>query len=121
MKKNKQLKISAFIFLILIILLPLATAFSKKEEKSEMENRTLATFPKFSSEKILDKSFMNGFETYISDHFIGRINWIELKVDLELALGKKEINGIYITDDMLIEKLDTPNYEELDKSMISVR
>ncbi|MGN1411169.1 MAG: DHHW family protein [Oscillospiraceae bacterium] len=120
MKKSKQLKISAFIFLIMIVILPLATAFSKKEEKSEMENRTLAQFPKFSIEKVLDKSFMNGFDTYISDHFIGRINWIELKVDLELTMGKKEINGIYVTDDMLIEKLDTPNYEELNKSIEAI-
>lgn len=120
MKKNKQLKISAFIFIILIVILPLATAFSKKEEKSEMENRSLAKFPKFSISNVLNKSFMNGFEEYISDHFIGRINWIELKVDLELLSGKQEINGIYITDDMLIEKLDTPNYEELDKSVNAI-
>lgn len=120
MKKNKQLKISAIIFLSLILILPLATAFSKKEEKSEMENRTLAIFPKFSIEKVLDKSFMNGFETYISDHFINRIDWIELKVNLELAMGKNEINGIYITDDMLIEKLEEPNYEELDISIEAI-
>ncbi len=107
-------------FIVIIVLLPLITAFSKKEEISEMENRTLAKFPKFSISSVMDKSFMDGFEDYLSDHFIGRLNWIELKADLELAMGKQEINGIYVTDDMLIEKLETPNYDELDKSIDAV-
>lgn len=116
----KQLKISALIFIILLIVLPIATAFSKKETKSDMENRTLATFPKFSIQSVRDKSFMNGFESYISDHFIGRIKWIELKVDTELLIGKKEINNIYITDNMLIEKLQEPNYPEINKSVDAI-
>ncbi|MBS6445633.1 MAG: hypothetical protein KH373_07505 [Ruminococcus sp.] len=116
----KQLKISALIFIILLIVLPIATAFSKKETKSNMENRTLATFPKFSIQSVRDKSFMNGFESYISDHFIGRIKWIELKVDTELLIGKKEINNIYITDNMLLEKLQEPNYPEINKSVDAI-
>lgn len=116
----KQLKISALIFIILLIVLPIATAFSKKETKSDMENRTLATFPKFSIQSVRDKSFMNGFESYISDHFIGRIKWIELKVDTELLIGKKEINNIYITDNMLLEKLQEPNYPEINKSVDAI-
>lgn len=117
----KQLKISAIIFLIVIIVLPIVTAFSKKETKSEMENRNLATFPKFSLSTILDKSFMNGFDSYISDHFIGRINWIELKIDMELALGKTEINNVYVTDyDMLIEHLQEPNYQQINLAVDSI-
>lgn len=116
----KQYKISAIIFLIILVALPLATIFSKKEVKSEMENRTLATFPKLSLKTIKDKSFMNGFDNYISDHFIARINWIELKVDTELAIGKKEINGVYITDNMLVEKLDEPNYQEVNNSVEAI-
>jgi hypothetical protein len=105
---------------MVLLVLPIATAFSKKEDKSEMENRTLAKFPTFSIEKVRDKSFMDGFEDYLSDHFIGRINWIELKVDTELMLGKKEINDIYITDDMLIEKLEEPNYPTIDESISAI-
>lgn len=116
----KQLKITALIFMIILVVLPIVTAFSKKEEKSEMENRTLAKFPKLSIATIRDKSFMDGFEDYLSDHFIARINWIELKVDIELMLGKKEINNIYITDDMLIEKLEEPNYQEINNSVSAI-
>ncbi len=118
--RSKQLKITVLIFFIFLLVLPIATAFSKKEDKSEMENRTLAKFPTFSIEKIRDKSFMDGFEDYLSDHFIARINWIELKVNAELMLGKKEINDIYITDDMLIEKLDEPNYSTIDESVSAI-
>lgn len=85
-----------------------------------MENRTLAKFPKLLISTIKDKSFMDGFEDYLSDHFILRINWIELKVDIELMLGKKEINNVYITDDMLIEKLEEPNYQEMNNSVSAI-
>lgn len=116
----KQLKITALLFMLILVVLPIATIFSKKEEKSEMENRTLAKFPKLSISTIKDKSFMDGFEDYLSDHFILRINWIELKVDIELMLGKKEINNVYITDDMLIEKLEEPNYQEMNNSVSAI-
>lgn len=116
----KQLKITALLFMLILVVLPIATIFSKKEEKSEMENRTLAKFPKLLISTIKDKSFMDGFEDYLSDHFILRINWIELKVDIELMLGKKEINNVYITDDMLIEKLEEPNYQEMNNSVSAI-
>lgn len=120
MKNNKIKRISAVIFLAILIILPLATLFSHKEYFSETENRNLSKFPKFSWSNIMDKSFMNGFETYISDHFIARLNWIETKVGIELSLGKKELNGIYITDDRLIEKLPVPDYTEIDKSVNAI-
>jgi hypothetical protein len=41
-------------------------------------------------------------------------------VDVELLLGKSEINDIYITDDMLIEKLEEPNYEEVNNSTTAI-
>ncbi|MGN0606468.1 MAG: DHHW family protein [Oscillospiraceae bacterium] len=121
MKKKKQAsRITTIAFLAILILLPLATLFSHKEYFSETENRTLAQFPKLSFSKIMDKSFMNGFETYVSDHFAGRLNWITTKVNIELMLGKKELNGIYIADDRLIEKLPTPDYTEIDKSIDAI-
>lgn len=119
-KTSQQKRISAIIFFMILIILPLATLFSDKEYFSSTENRNLAKFPKFSLQTIKDKSFMNGFETYISDHFIGRLNWIETKVGIELAIGKKELNGIYITDERLIEKLPSPDYTEIDKSIDAI-
>jgi len=120
MKNNKMKRVSAVVFLAILIILPLATLFSHKEYFSETENRKLAEFPKFSMKTIMDKSFMNGFETYISDHFINRLGWIETKTSIELALGKKELNGIYIADDRLMEKLPDIDYTAIDKSVDAI-
>ena len=113
-------RVSAVVFLAILIILPLATLFSHKEYFSETENRKLAEFPKFSMKTIMDKSFMNGFETYISDHFINRLGWIETKTGIELALGKKELNGIYIADERLMEKLPAIDYSAIDKSVDAI-
>lgn len=121
--KRKRLdlsRITTVIFFALLIILPISTITSEKEYFSETENRSLAKFPKLSFSKIIDKSFMEGFEKYFSDHFTGRLKWIDTKVNIELMLGKKELNGIYITDERLIEKLPQINYEEIDKSIAAI-
>ncbi len=117
---NKQNKVSAIVFMAILFALPIMTLISKKDSFSATENRSLATFPKFNIESIKDKSFMNGFEEYISDHFIGRTKWVEAKVGTEVIIGKEEINGVYITNDMLIQKLGEPDYEKVDKAMEAI-
>ena len=85
---------TAIVFLLTLILLPVMTIFSGKESFSSVENRTLQKKPSLSAESWFDKSFMKDFEAYVSDHFTGRIRWIDAKINTELLTGKKEINGI---------------------------
>lgn len=118
--KNIQRRITTILFFATLVILPLITLLSKKEDFSSVENRTLQKRPDFSFDDWFDKSFMNEFEAYVSDHFVGRINWIGAKIDTELLAGKKEINGIYITDDRLIEKTPDPDYEVMDKSVAAI-
>lgn len=111
-------RILAVVFAVILVALPLITAFSKKEKVSEWENRDLATFPSFSSEAILDKSFMQGFDSYISDHFIGRNFWVKLKSNLELLTLKKENNSILLTTKgTLVEDLGKPNERYLNQNI----
>jgi hypothetical protein len=71
---------------------------------SENENRVLAQKPAISLKTVLDGSFEADFEEYISDQFCFRDAWIRLKTLSEIALLKKDINGVYIgRDDYLIE------------------
>ena len=102
-------KVLAIVFAVILIALPLMTAFSKKQTFSESENRNLATFPNFSVSSIFDKSFMDGFDSYVSDHFIGRDNWVAIKSKLELLTLKRENNSIILTDrNTLVEDLKEP-------------
>lgn len=103
-------KLLAVLFAVVLVALPLITAFSKKDSFSEWENRNLAEFPSFSGDSLLDKSFMNGFDEYISDHFIGRNFWVQVKSKLELLTMKKENNSILLTTKgSLVEELKTPS------------
>ena len=63
---------------------------------------------------------MKDFENYVSDHFIGRPKWIEAKIGTELATGKHEVNGIYITEERLIEKIPDPEYDVMDRSVDAI-
>ncbi|NLP26959.1 MAG: hypothetical protein GX365_06385 [Clostridiales bacterium] len=117
---NRNNKLSAVLFMTILLILPIMTLASKKGTFSDVENRNLATPPKPSIEHIKDKSFMNGVEDYLSDHFIGRTKWVEAKVRQEILIGKEEINGVYILNDMLIQKLSPPDYEKVDKAMEAI-
>ena len=58
---NKQNKLSAILFMAVLLVFPVLTLISEKEV-SLTENRNLASFPKISIESIKDKSFMDGLE-----------------------------------------------------------
>ncbi len=118
--KNKQKRISTLLFLIIIIIFPLITTFSKKKTFSETENRTLQGKPSFSFENWFDRSFMSQSESYVADHFTGRINWISSKIDMELILGKTNLNDVYITDSRMLEKIPQPDYSVVDKSVSAI-
>ena len=77
----------------------------KKESFSEQENRYLEAFPKWSWENVKDGSYMEDLSSYVSDHFPFRDFFMGMKTKTEIALGKCEINGVYIADDgYLIEE-----------------
>lgn len=80
-----------------------------KETFSEQENQELEPFPKFSKEAILDGSFTENLEAYLCDHFPLRNTFLNVKTQFEKALGKKEINEVYLAKDHYwIEKYKEP-------------
>lgn len=96
---------------LIVMLVFLFNMIAPVVEYSELENRYLQKFPKVSIDSILDGSFMEDFENYLNDHFIGRNAFVKLKAGLEYIMGKQENNGVYIgKDDYLIEK--PAEYEE---------
>lgn len=109
--KRDKIKVNVILFFALLILLPVVTIILPKKAFSENENRYLETFPVPSVSTLQDKSFMNSFESFFSDHFVLREGWIQLKNQMELATNKKEINNVYITEDRLIEHQTVSDWE----------
>lgn len=119
MSNSQKIKTAAM-FILVIFILPILSMCSKKKTFSEAENRSLAEKPEISLSAVKDKSYMNDLEAYISDHFTGRLSWIKMKSFTERMSGKDEINGVYITDERLIEKLPEPDKEEVEKSVEAI-
>ncbi len=108
------------IFFGYILLLPILTLFLPKEDFSEVENRKLSSMPNFSAESVFNRKYMNGIEKYLSDHFVGRSSWIGIKTNIELAMGKKEINGVFILENRLVKRMNEPDYSLVDKSVEAI-
>lgn len=113
-KKFEWLMVISFVAYIF----SLAILFIIIEDKSfsEIENRNLSKMPKFTIKSLLSKEFEDEFETYVSDQFPLRNNFISIKSYSEYLLLKKENNGVYIAkDDYFIEKFETPDEEVMGK------
>ena len=113
--KNKALCIivlcSVFLLAVCLLLFP-------KKEYSAQENRYLESFPEFSLETVTSGSFMEDFETYLSDHFPFRDMFMTIQSRYQRILGRNQIGEIYIgRDGYYIEEYPEPQNT---KKIISV-
>ncbi|MCM1112351.1 MAG: DHHW family protein [Muribaculum sp.] len=99
------------IFCVIVLVLTAADLMQSDRLFSETENRLLASRPEPSVGRVLDGSFMEAYETYVTDQFVERDKWIGIKTGTDLLLQKREINGVYLgRDGYLIEKHDPRDY-----------
>lgn len=92
---------------ICAILLTLTVADLMTEDRlfSGTENRVLEQKPQLTCGSLLDGSFMKKYDTYVTDQFVGRDKWIEVKTRADIVLQKQEVNGVYLgRDGYLIER-----------------
>lgn len=97
------------LFLAFLGIFAAANAVTPDKDFSPMENRALAQMPELTRDSLLSGDFMEDFESYVTDQFVLRDQWIALKAGAEYASGKKENNGVYICDGhTLIARFDPP-------------
>ncbi len=93
------------LFVILIFGFTLATILTPERERSEAENRELARHPAVTLRSLLNGEFEKDYETYLTDQFVLRDEWIGLKTTVERLMQRQESKDIYFAkDDYLIEK-----------------
>lgn len=120
----------------------LMTAVLPKKEKSENENRMLAQFPTIVNGKKLEtaknpadvwnsvkwkylndrtgNAFKDDFETYLSDHLVGREGWVKLSNGIQRFSGKQEINGVYTFNGRMIQTFKGYDAELVDASINAI-
>lgn len=106
MKKKEQLKkITVFLFLSSIFLVPITMVFTEDKSINEIENKILQKFPRFNYENVKSGRFMKNFDTYVSDQFPGRNMFLYTKNGLNYMSGQREFRDTYITSGgRLLEK-----------------
>ena len=96
-KKTVWIPIAVFLALIFG---GMAWGILKKDRAySDTENRYLASKPAFTWEGLFDGSFTKEYETYITDQFPKRDQWIGWKTRFEAAMGKQEIKNVWLAKD----------------------
>ncbi len=106
-------KVTIVIFCVILFGFTAISILKPDTEISERENRVLETMPEIYLDDILDGTFQETFETYISDQFFLRDSWVDLTTGLQTLLGKKDINGVYIGENgYLIEKYTEEDFDE---------
>lgn len=104
----KQKYVGMWLFLGILFLFSVAGMFLPVTSFSESENRYLAGKPEFSIKKLLDGTFGTAYETYLSDQFPFRDQFVTAKTNTERLILKKDVNGVYFgKDDYYIERFDS--------------
>lgn len=135
-------KLMIALFSVVVLAIPVTTAVLPKQERSEVENRTLEKFPDIVNHTKMDKaenfgdvmnaikwdyitvrdkdSWMDDFENYFSDHLAGREDWVRTRNEIEMLVGKKEINGVYTLDNQLVQAFKTYDKELVSSALSKV-
>ncbi len=103
---------------MLMIGLFLISIVKPSEEVSVSERRPLKQYPKLQKESVLSGVFMREFEEYASDQFPFREKFRRLYADISTEiLRKKDMDGLYLREDMAIAKEYPLNEASLDHTV----
>ena len=113
MSEKKNAVFTIIIICAMILVFTITDFFNEERLYSDTENRILAAKPEFSREELFYGDYTTRYEDYITDQFVSRDKWIEVKTRADMALQKKEINGVYLgEDEYLIEKHNPGDYSD---------
>lgn len=103
------------LFLIVNVIVP-------TREMSQQENRMLAKRPSLSIEGIVSGTYMDQYEEYLMDQFVGRSFFQRLQAGVKRLGGSKMENGIFIgQEDQLMEDIVTPDQETLSENLDAIK
>lgn len=92
-------KIIPFIFMMItFVVLAMFSYLRPPLTYSQYEQRTLAQFPELHTE------FATELNEYTNDQFYFRNSFMHLKSKLQLLLGQRNLNGIWVNQDMLFQE-----------------
>lgn len=107
--------LTLFLMLFTFLLLP-------KERFSELENRVLQSAPHLTWDNLLSKKYAEDAESFVTDHFPFRPQWLAVKSSAEQLRLQQENNGIYKGHSgYLLEKFPEPDYAKIQQYAESIK
>lgn len=99
MREKTASRITISLAVCMLLGLTAADMLAPDRKFSQTENRILASRPEFGLEELFAGDFTADYETYVTDQFVARDRWIGLKTRVDIALGKKDVGGVYLAKD----------------------
>jgi len=116
-RKKTNLLLGA-VFIPVLALIVAANFAVKDKEVSETENRTLSQRPVFTLHGVADGTYMDQFESYASDQFIGWDAWRKVYTVFCRIGGSREEEGVFLgKNNQLMEDISVPDEETLDATI----
>ncbi len=112
----------AGLFLLFIFTFAIAQLVLPDRQFSAQENRYLTAKPAFTWQRLRSAQYMSQIETYLTDQFPGRDNWVSFKALAQHMSNQKENNQVYFAaDGYLIGKPQAVNPDIFEKNLQSVK
>lgn len=119
LQKNK---FAALVFLAILLLFCLMNLVTGDKQFSEKENRALEQKPKFTLVGVESGRWMEHYESYVSDQFVGRNFWVSLKSRVDLIAGKRKSNGVFKgKNKYLLEDIAKPDGEQMEANLEAMK
>ena len=106
------------LFCGVLFLVPILTLTKEPAATSYYENRTLAVFPPFSTQELMDGEYFPKVETYINDHLVWRDRLLKLNIQKEFSLRNPVINDVVVSGELLLPHYSTAR-ESYDKQAMA--
>lgn len=110
--------LTILLFGVILFCVPATYIVGKDRNFSPLENRNLQQKPNFTKENFYSGEFQEELEVYLADQFPQRDLVIQAKSYMELALCKKESNGVFRgKDNQLFQDFKKPDLKLLRRNI----
>lgn len=104
---------TAVVFLAVLFVVPIATAFTEKNSYSVYENRNIEQFPDLNKNTFFSGEFSADITKYYSDNIVARDDFLKSYVTFNRKImRKKEVNGVVFGDGVLLAYNSTDYFDK---------
>lgn len=120
-ERQKVCRLLAGLLALAIVTALAGSLIAKDRSFSEEENRVLTQKLEVSWSGLWDGSLFREMEDYLADQFVGRDQWISLKLQEDRLMGRKESNGVYLgKEGYLMEIPSDPEEENVQRNLEAI-